>query len=260
MTGRLFSPFDDRGVSESLGYILVFAIVLTGIGGIVLFGVTMLNNAKDQNNFQNVQQGLTVVQSDMKRVALEKAPVITSKLRIEGGSLSTGFTGPSMSVDFNGNHYHSVMGNITYCSSAGLKTLSIEDGGLWEFDGTPESDLCDQPPRIYSSPSDGTIVINVIRLTGNDSSIATPGTVNVIMDYVGNHVYTYTAPVPSDVTISVDTAYPDAWARILQDAIDGFPVTPISVTDSSTQVTISGVTQVVISEHTIQVEPFAATS
>ena len=87
--------FDDSGVSESLGYILVFAIVLTGIAGIVFFGVTMLNDAKDRNNFQNVEQGLTVVQSDLKRVAMEKAPVKTTKMHVEGGVLSTNFSSSS---------------------------------------------------------------------------------------------------------------------------------------------------------------------
>jgi hypothetical protein len=252
--------FDDNGVSESLGYILVFAIVLTGIAGIVFFGVTMLNDAKDRNNFQNVEQGLTVVQSDLKRVAMEKAPVKTSKLHVEGGTLSTNFSSASIRVDFNGYVYNNVTGGITYYSNTGQKTLSLEDGGLWKSYGGPLGDVGIAPPRIFSSPANGAIVINVIRLNGTDSAFSGSGTANLIMEYVGNRVYTYPAIVPSDVTITVNTTYPNAWARFIQDSISGFPVMPITVSDTQMKVTISGVSRVIVSEHTINIRPFILTT
>jgi hypothetical protein len=252
--------FDDNGVSESLGYILVFAIVLTGIAGIVFFGVTMLNDAKDRNNFQNVEQGLTVVQSDLKRVAMEKAPLKTTKLHVEGGVLSTNFSSSSIRVDFNGYVYDNETGNITYYSNSGLKMMSIEDGGLWQSYGGPLSDLGIAPPRIFSSPENDAIVINVIRLNGTDSAFSGSGTANLIMEYVGNRVYTYTSLVPGDMTITVKTAYPNAWARFLVESITDFPVTPVNVSDTEMKMTISGVSRVIISEHTINVLPFYLTT
>jgi hypothetical protein len=250
--------FDDSGVSESLGYILVFAIVLTGIAGIVFFGVTMLNDAKDRNNFQNVQQGLTVVQSDLKRVAMEQAPLKTSKLHVEGGALSTNFSSSSLRVDFNGYVYDNKTGEINYNSNTGQKTLSIEEGGLWLSYGPGAGDLVIAPPRIFSSPENGAVVINVIRLNGTDSTFATSGTTNVMMEYLGNRVYTYQAPPNTDLTITVDTNYPDAWARFIQDAMNGFPVA-INVTDTRMRATISGINQVTVSEHTINILPFVTT-
>ena len=251
---------DDRGVSESLGYVLIFAIVLTGIAGIVFVGVTILNDAKDRNNFQNVEQGLGVVQSDLKRVAMEKAPVKTSKLHIEGGSLATNFTAAKIRVEFNGNTYQNTTGEITFQSAtSGLKTISIEDAGLWESTG-PQSDLGIAPPRIFSSPTNGAIIINVIRLNGTASAIASAGTTNIVMEYAGNRVIPIHAPAPGDVTITVSTSYPNAWARFIQDSINGFSLSPITVTGDSMQVTISGVSEVIISEHTIDIQPFYTTS
>jgi FlaG/FlaF family flagellin (archaellin) len=245
--------FDDRGVSESIGYILVFAIVLTGIAGIVFFGVTMLNDAKDRNNFQNVEQGLTVVQSDMKRVAVEKAPVKASKIHVEGGTLAMNFSSASIRVDFDGHTYDNPTGDITYYSDTGLKTLSIENGGLWKSYGGPMNDVGILPPRIFSSYANNALVINVIRLTGNDTAFYSSGTANLVMEYAGNRVYTYDAAVPGDVTITVNTAYPNAWFRFMDESIDGFPVTPIDVNETRMKVSISGVSEVIISEHTINV-------
>jgi hypothetical protein len=254
------TAFDDSGVSESLGYILVFAIVLTGIAGIVFFGVTMLNDAKDRNNFQNVEQGLTVVQSDLKRVAMEKAPVKTTKLHVEGGTLSTNFDSSRIRVDFAGNVYDSIIGNITYYSNTGLKMMAIENGGLWKSSGDQWGDLGIAPPRIFSSTENDAIVINVIRLDGTNSAFSGAGTTSLIMEYLGNRVFNYTSPVDADVTITVNTAYPNAWSRFINDTITGFVVTPVSITDSETKMTISGVSRVIISEHTVHVRPFVLSS
>lgn len=232
----------------------MFAIVLTGIAGIVFFGATMLNDAKDRNNFQNVEQGLTVVQSDMKRVAMEKAPVKASKMRVEGGTLVMDFNASSIRVDFAGNTYDNFTGDISYDSSTDMKVLSIENGGLWKTSG-PMNDIGVLPPRIFASAANNAIVINVIRLKGNDSSFGGAGTISLNMAYVGNNVYTYNSAVPGDVTITVNTTYPTAWARFIQSTIQMFPVTPVNVSDNSMKVTISGVSEVVISEHTIYVEP-----
>jgi hypothetical protein len=247
--------FDDMGVSESIGYILVFAIVLTGIAGIVFFGVNMLNDAKDRNNFQNVEQGFSVIQSDMKRVAVEKAPVKTTRIHVEGGAIVTNMTSGVVQVDFDGHTYRNTTGELTYRSSTGLKTISIQDGGLWKSYGTNMSDVLVTAPRIFSSPENNAIVINVLRLNGSAESFATVGTINMVMKYGGNKLYTYNASVPSDVTITVHTAYPNAWARYLSESIDSFVVTPVEVTDDHVKMTISGVSEVVISEHTIEMAP-----
>lgn len=254
--------FDDLGVSETIGYILVFAIVLTGIAGIVFFGTTMLNDAKDRNNFQNVEQGLTVVQSDMKRVALEKAPVKTSKLRVEGGTLNTDFDTSSIKVEFAGNPaYTQNLGDITFYSNVGRKSLSLENGGLWKAYGGSQNDVCVLPPRIFGSPVDDAVVINVFRLTGEEQTIATTGTINLIMDYVGNDVKTLTSPVPSDLTITIQTAYPASWSRYLDESesMSTFSKEPIEITDSSTKMVFHNVVEVIISEHTIRVEPAVIT-
>lgn len=247
--------FNDTGVSETIGYILVFAIVLTGIAGIVFFGVTMLNDAKDRNNFQNVEQGLTVVQSDMKRVALEKAPIKTSKMHVEGGSMAMNNSSSSIRVDFAGNTYDHFTGDITYDSNEYLKTVSIENGALWKSTGAM-SDICVVSPRIFSSPDNKAIIINVVRLKVEDTTIASSGTLGLSMEYVGNNVYTYDSAVESDLTITIKTAYPNAWARFFDSTtqLQGV-VKTTSYNDTSATVTISGVKEVVISEHTIEVKP-----
>ncbi len=264
---------NDYGVSETLGYILIFGIVLTGIAGIVLFGTALLDDAKDRNNFQNVEQGLTVVHSDLKRVAIEKAPVKTSKLHVEGGSLATNFSSSSFKVEINGAPqplvYDEKIGSISYYSNTGSKTLSIENGGLWKsYDG----DLMVIAPRIFASAPNKALVINVIRLTGEDSSMAGVGTTNLIMEYAENHVDTHLVD-GHQVTITIETAYPNAWGRFFEEsvghevgagagsAIGGFPLDgPPDINGNKVTVTINDVDQIILSEHVINIRHFIMTT
>ena len=78
---------DDKAVSETIGFILIFAIVLTCIGIILLYGNQVLDVTKNENNFQSIQQGFIVLQSDLQQVALEQTPVKTSMIHLEDGTV-----------------------------------------------------------------------------------------------------------------------------------------------------------------------------
>jgi hypothetical protein len=84
------------------------------------------------------------------------------------------------------------------------------------------------------------------------------------MEYVGNHVYTNTAMLPGDLTLTVNTTYPNAWGRFILESVNrtisGFTFTPITVSENQMKVTISGVSQVIVSEHTIKIQPFILTA
>ncbi|HMK46672.1 MAG TPA: hypothetical protein VK436_08605 [Methanocella sp.] len=257
---RLFRHFDDEGVSEAIGTVLVFGIVLTGITIITVLGMSILNNSKDMNNFQNVEQGLKVVQSDMKRVALEKTPIKTTLIHTEGGSIYTDMTGSSTYVDFPGLSYHNTTGEVSYRMDSG-KYVSLQNGGLWLSYGTNGTDQMVLSPRIFAWPDTGTLVVNVIRLAGTPSSYGGSGTMNIIMEY--NDTEQYISPrsgTPQDAKITLDTRYPYAWGRFMQDSLEGFNVDYTVPSPDKVVITVHGVNQVQVSEHTVSIKPIVYTS
>jgi hypothetical protein len=117
---------DEVAVSETLGYILIFMIVLTCIAFILLTGNTVLDNAKSQNNFKSMEQGFTVLSSDMKQVALEGTPVKTTRIHMEGGAVSADKNSNDLTVVFNSNTYSFPnTGNITFRSDNNQRVVSI---------------------------------------------------------------------------------------------------------------------------------------
>ena len=247
---------DDRGVSESLGHILVFAIVITGIAIIVLFGGNILEDAKSQSNFQSIEQGLTVVQSDIKRVALEKNPVKVTRMHLEGGTIFSNTNSGMITIDYNGvNVYRNYTGLIKYDCGKDMRSISIEDGGLWKRYYDDGTDIIVSKPRIFTSDNTRTLLINVIRMNAEPFSSSGSGTLNIELRYKDTNVYSYysTGGSGQDVRLAFETDYPNAWTRYLtKDAIPDFAIIPASPAPASgIDVTIKDVNELVIVEHVI---------
>ena len=265
MIRRETATADDSGVSETLGSILVFGIVVSGIAIILLFGMNILNNSKDQNNFQSVSQGFKVIQSDIKRTALEQMPVKTTRIHMDGGTIaldpsktiSITYNGKDSAGTYLGSIYSNIpTGYINYAASGTTNSISLENGGLWsrEYD----YDYVKAAPRIFLDP-DNMLVLNVIRLDCSAEKFAGTGTINLFIKATSNRVLTYTGdPGAQPVTIIIQTSYPAAWSTAFN-AIN-VPAGSTIVTTPGTdqvQVTISGVKKLIISEHTVKIDPMS---
>jgi hypothetical protein len=246
---RIFN--DDRAVSESLGYILIFGIVLSCIALIMLFGNDILNSAKADNNFKSIEQGMTIVISDLKQVALEGTPVKTARIHMEGGSISANKDTNQISISFNGHSYTNNTGNITYISNTDNSRISIENGGLWERDVTNGTDIIVLKPRIYNTTFAGknTLMLNLIRFNAaSDTAVGGSATIDVILrDQSENPPYTWDAATPQTVDITFNTDYPNAWARFF--AEEG--ATTTSTTTDSVTAHFTGISRVIINENMI---------
>jgi hypothetical protein len=65
MTVREFG-FAERGVSEAIGFILIFSIVIAGIGLVTLYGYPMLLKQQTSANERIMEKNMIVLQNDVK--------------------------------------------------------------------------------------------------------------------------------------------------------------------------------------------------
>ncbi|MDI3486053.1 MAG: hypothetical protein PWQ50_1273 [Methanolobus sp.] len=73
----------NAAVSETLGYILLFAIVTLSMGVIYAIGYPALQSNMDANVFESAEQNFIVLQSNMERVAFDQTPVKVLKLKLQ---------------------------------------------------------------------------------------------------------------------------------------------------------------------------------
>jgi hypothetical protein len=242
----------DEAVSETLGSILMYAIVFTGIALILLYGGSTLDTAKAQNNFKGIEHGFTVLYSDLEEAALDGTPVKTMRMQIVEGNIRADSATNRLVVTYNGNTYDKDTGSITYQSDRDMSAISLECGGLWKTYGS-NTDVCVLKPRIYYEDDTKTLFLNVVKLGGTPSSVGGAGNTNVRLDSKGTTVSQYDAPSGATVTIDLNTDYPGAWARFFEEAIPS-ATTSTDYANGKVTITKDGVKRLVISEHDVDIK------
>lgn len=251
---------DDRAVSETIGFILVFAIVLSCIAIILLFGTQALDNTKNQNNFQSIEQGFTVMQSDLQQIALEGAPMKTSKIHLADGTVFSNTSTGMVYVNYTANNtniYGAPTGQIVYSSGHDLSLVSVENGGLWLHYNDPGTDVVVTEPRIYRVPQSDTLVINVIRLNATPLASGGPRTLNIQMSFNSASVKTVPLGSGADINLTYYTNYPHAWSKFFSGVTPVYTnaiVTNSLTNAGKTTAEFKNVKTLIISEHIVNVK------
>jgi hypothetical protein len=199
----------EGGISESIGFILIFSIVMAGIGLVTLYGYPMLMAQQSNANERIMEKNMIVLQNDLKSIAYKTVPYKESSLRVEGGSLTVYNTQSSpviSKIDINdctGNppYYVSAFqsGDLRYSSDSAATDISLQNGAVVtrrHYD--PGSTMLAEPRWFYDNQTNS-MVINLIGFNStNILSRAGIGTVEMAM---GGTNYTYISPAPSPLCI-----------------------------------------------------------
>jgi hypothetical protein len=247
---------NDEAVSETLGYILLFAIALTAIAIILLTGNSIISNEKTQDNFQNMGQNFAIIQSDLNQMSMDGSPVKTTMIHMQGGTLALNTNATRLQINYGTTHYSINPGQMIFTEDTDLMTnLSIENGGVWEANDGYTSII--SQPRIYVTPialQNNTLVVNVIKLTSMNSMSADSGigTSNVEMRYNCTKVYPAYYLAGGSATLTIDTNYTQAWEEFLNSTVAN---TNVNITytnyNNGVEATLSPISELLISEHWI---------
>ncbi len=87
MIGNTIRQSTDSGVSEALGFMLIFSMVIVGIGLVTLYGYPMLIQQQTSADEQIMEKNMIVLQNDVKSVTYKTVPFKETALKISGGTL-----------------------------------------------------------------------------------------------------------------------------------------------------------------------------
>lgn len=184
---------DEAGVSETVGFIIILGIVLTGIGLVTLYGYPVLISAQQNANIKNMERNMISLQSDFNMLTYKNVPYKETMLQVSGGTLvSTDWSSTPQRffitqgivetpvldpVLFPGGYFYP--GDLTYISNGNIATITLENGAVitsWLSDNDGSAMLSE--PRWYSDnatidadPADEvTFVINLIQIHSDGES------------------------------------------------------------------------------------------
>jgi hypothetical protein len=161
-----------EAVSESIGYLIIFGLILTGIGLITLYGYPLLMQQQSSANMRNMEQTMLVLQNDIKSLTYKLANYKETSLRVSGGSLSllgTSNTLQRFKIQTDGSMDQDVFipGELRYLSTSDNTVITLENGAVIEKPLGQQGSFMLADPRWYLDNSSGrrTLVINFMNLT-----------------------------------------------------------------------------------------------
>src|SRR5512136_3187645 len=79
---------NEQGVSEAIGFMLIFTIVIAGIALVTLYGYPLLLQQQVGADEKIMEKNMIVLQNDVKSLAYKTVPFKETSLKIGSGSLT----------------------------------------------------------------------------------------------------------------------------------------------------------------------------
>jgi hypothetical protein len=168
----------SRAQSETIGFVLVFALVIAGAGITVAIGGSGIVDTQSGAEFQRAENSMTLFDSRAAMVALGDSGAQTVSLGQDSGQVSvdedTGwlrvthrnYTGEDSShkeVIFN-----ETLGSVVYEGDSG--TLAYQGGGVWQTYGSGNARMVSPPEFHYRG---ATLTLPAIQVFGSGSASGT---------------------------------------------------------------------------------------
>ena len=177
---------NDKGVSESIGFLLIFTIVIAGIGLVTLYGYPLLLQQQVSADEKIMEKNMIVLQNDIKSLAYKTIPFKDTSLKIGGGSLyvyGSSYSSPSSTLQINTAggiasyippftpNTEFIPGELRYESVSAQTDISLQNGAVVLRprinQGAINGSVMLADPRWFYDSNTNTMVINLINITSN---------------------------------------------------------------------------------------------
>ena len=207
-----------KGVSEVVGYLLVFSIVVTIVSVIYASGMPMVERTKETSAFQSMETAFVTLQSTMKKVAFAQSPVRTTTLNMHMGSISAHKNAGNITIETDVSSNTTQFGSVEYV--LGARRIRYENGAVIEC--SPGGTIIISDPLIYFMNTSGNahLFISVINASGTFSAGGGVAEMCMRQEDPKNDTKVIrrgSEPAVSYVNISVNSVCAYAWVTYLED-------------------------------------------
>lgn len=233
----------NAAVSETVGYILLFAIVTLSMGVIYAIGYPALQSNMDSTIFESAEQNFVVLQSNMKRVAFDQTPVKILKLKLQSATLSVK-NESSIAVSYDSQTIYCPGGTIEFARDD--KAITYEMGTVLKS-YPPRGMIMVSKPQIYIEEINNINVttIGIVSING-DETYSGKGIATITMKHQDTSINRSTGL--TNVTLTIDSKYAPKWEQYLKDT--GFLITSANTSQVIAQ---KNDTLLTVSKHVVEV-------
>lgn len=225
MTGQ------DRGVSDALGYVFVFAIITITIGLIYASGITGLTDVQQNEQTDNVQQAFEVLDNNIQDLTQRGAESRATEMKLSGGSITVG---QSVILHVKTNSTQPTVCNETRPTTISTRPIVYQKdgeeviysiGAVFRSDGT-NSAMVSRPEWVVGD--ENSIISMVTTTTAGSTSTGGHTSILVVAKKQGRSLRcTFEEPsTPVRVNVTIESARAPAWEQYFDD--QGYDVTSSS--------------------------------
>lgn len=222
----------DRAVSETLGFVLVFGLVITTVGIVYATGIGGLESVQAAERTENVGRAFEVLADNVADLSREGAPARATEIRLNGGMLSVE---EPVNVTVRAERVGDPSDNATFVIRPEPVVYRAADrdtrftyaaGAVFRTD-RGASTMRVEPE--FRHDADRAVVPFVrTRLQGNASGIG-GGTALVVTRRVDGDLAGQFRNGSAQVTVTVTSPRADAWKRYFED--EGFDAVDADASD-----------------------------
>lgn len=209
----------DRGVSEALSFVLVFALVIGSIAVVYTVGLGGLEDARDHERLNNADRAFEVLGENLDDIVREGAPSRSTQIRMSDATLSiedsaylqVSGAGNDPDDDYTLPAYQ--LRTISFQS--GDRSVQYVGGAVIRTDGHGNGVMTREPPFVFGSDR---AAIQVIRLSSDDS-IAVSGdrVVQIRTERTLRSNGVVEESSFDSVEVNVSTSNPEPWRDYFED-------------------------------------------
>lgn len=272
---RNMSIFNNTGVSETIGFVLILGIVITGIGLVTLYGYPVLLQQQQNANIKNMEKNMIVLQNDIKGLAYRNVPYTETTMQISGGTLQVIRPNPPPGSTLPGGRSNFIItvagipigtyytGLLQFNSTSDSALIGLQNGAV-VTNGFSQTDDLSEPSAMLSEPrwfldtnqSGGrTLVISIVNITSGDM-ISTSGGIRTVQMNIS--AGTPIEAGSGDVTIEYQTlgdGYSTAWRNYFNNR-QVFPLRLadlVSFPPDAPKLTLKGIDRTVIKTYNVTI-------
>ena len=209
----------DRGVSEVVAFVLVFAIIIGSVGVLYMTGFQSMTSYQEGEQLRNAERAMSALTENFNDIqrngAIEER---SGELALRDGRVGVSANGTTLGISIDGTEVENVStGTITY--QRGSSIIASEGGGVFRgVDGEPTQSVVLDQPKITCNEDGGTALISLLVIDSDveERSIAGSDGVELSAIQSDTHSKTYSVGSGDDVNISVsDSEYTNGWEQVL---------------------------------------------
>lgn len=203
---------DERGVSELIGYVLAFSIVVASVGAVYAGGLGAVMEFQQDERETNAERAFVALAESLNDLQRGDAPARNGEIRLAEGTLSMQ-DGPTVSVrvenDSGDTIYDDTLGSVGALSyTLGDTRVAYVTGGVVREDDGAGSIAAEAP---FACTEEQALVSVVVLSRGNATTRAGQGSVLIEAQRVSRTIEYADGSVDS-VTVAIDENS-EAWQR-----------------------------------------------